>query len=478
MFYTGLFHSLLLPRIASDSDGEYLSFGVKDRKVMKEDPGYTYLDDFSEWDIYRATLPLQFLITPDIVPSMVYSLVSKAEQGGWLPIFPGIFYISFHFIIVLLFFKLAWNSYTDEMIGDHCSVLLTDAYMKGIISVTDENGSTDFAEKVYSIMRHNALDVPPMTDVVQGKGRRAAESYLTLGFIPLDNPVPFAFHKGEQVSRTLEYAYDDYVLAQMADLLGHDDDYHLLLSHSEGYNWVIDSDGVGFCRGRFMNLSWIGDEENFDPDMQQTWLTEATPYQYSWYVPHQVEKLIQLYKGDNAFVDKLNDFFDGGSYNHGNEPDHQVVFMYAYASGTGRASAEMQKRIRAIMHDQYSDGPGGLAGNDDCGQTSSWYVMAALGLYQVCPGCGGYSEYVLSAPSFETVSITVEKGKTFDITVQRTSDKDMYIQHATLNGNDFNCAFLPHKVIVAGGSLALQLGSTPNSAWGDDGRACLHKYFS
>lgn len=134
------------------------------------------------------------------------------------------------------------------MIGDHCSVLITDAYLKGLLPVTDENGSTDFAEKAYSVMRHNAMDVPPMKEIMQGKGRRAIQSYLENGFVPLDNPVPFAAHDGEQVSRTLEYAYDDYVLAQMAGILGHNEDREYLLNRSEAYKYVLDVDGKFSCK--------------------------------------------------------------------------------------------------------------------------------------------------------------------------------------------------------------------------------------
>jgi putative alpha-1,2-mannosidase len=137
----------------------------------------------------------------------------------------------------------AWNSYTNEMIGDHCSVLITDAYLKGLLPVAEADGSTAFAEKAYSVMRRNAMEIPPMKEIMQGKGRRGIQSYLENGFLPLDNPVPFAFHDGEQVSRTLEYAYDDYVLAQMAGLLGHAADRDYLLDRSEAYRFVIDADG-------------------------------------------------------------------------------------------------------------------------------------------------------------------------------------------------------------------------------------------
>ena len=506
MFYTAMWHSLLAPRIYSDYDGEYLSFAGSE-KVMQQEEGFTYFDDYSEWDIYRATLPLQFIVAPDIVPSLVRSLVNKADQGGWLPIFP------------------AWNSYTNEMIGDHCSVLMVDAFMKGILNVEDDR---DFAEKVYAVMRHNALDVPPMDDIMQGKGRRGIESYLKFGFIPLQNPVPFAFHDGEQVSRTLEFSYDDYVVAQMADLLGHTADRDLLLQHSEGYKMVVDADGVGFVRGRYMNLTWFGEDADFDPDEHYDWVTEGSPYQYTWYVPHNVEDLIKLYKGPEAFVQKLTTFFEGGSYNHGNEPDHQAAFMFPYVTGIGTegkdtvkgeyegmdmrgeaatvgaeagagvgavsAAWRTQYQVDSILRNQYADGPGGLAGNDDAGQTSSWYALAALGLYQVCPGCGGHSEYVLTTPQFALATVDTGSdsngsgsgsgakgrggnGQVFRIVAPRVSAHDIYIQSATLNGADYNCAFLPHRVLAEGGTLEFVLGSQPSESWGNTGRSCLDKYF-
>ncbi len=465
VFYTAVWHSLLLPRVASDADGEYLKFDGSQRIMQVDAAGGLYFDDFSQWDIYRATIPLQFFLASDMVPHMVTSLIAKTDQGGWMPIFP------------------AWNSYTQEMIGDHCSVLVVDAFVKGLMPL-DSNEDPDvatFAEHAYQVMRRSALEVPPLHEYAQGKGRRGVHDYLKLGYIPLEDSIPLPTHSNEQVSRTLEYAYNDYVLAQMAKLLNHVEDMTTLLDHSENYRNVIDSDGVGFVRGKHLNGSWVGTEGDFDENADVSWITEGTPYQYTWYVPHQVESLIELYKGNEAYVQKLNTFFDDGSYNHGNEPDHQAIFMYAYSNGTANGSWRVQQRVREVLQGEYADAPGGLAGNDDAGQTSSWYVLSALGFYPVCPGCGGYSEYTLSTPLFDEAIISPCGADTecapFKITAMKATADDIYIQSGTLNGEDYDCAFLPHNAIVQGGTLVFKLGATPNTAWGNTGRSCLDVYF-
>jgi putative alpha-1,2-mannosidase len=298
------------------------------------------------------------------------------------------------------------------MIGDHCAVLLGDAFQKGLLN--DEK--FDVIERAYNAMRRNALEVPSAKEYLMGKGRRAIKEYLNLGFVPLEATMPLTFHDKEQVSRTMEYAYE--------------------------------------------------------------WLTEATAYQYAWYVPHQIEKLIDIYGGGEPFADKLNTFFDMGYYNHGNEPDHQAVFLYAYLRDVPEEGAwRIQNRVKSITSAFYTDGPGGLAGNDDAGQISSWYVLSAMGFYQVCPGCGGFSEYVLTTPLFDSTVLKLGNND-FVITAEKSSNEDIYIQSALLNEITFDCAFLPHDVIVKGGSLILQLGSTPNKTWGSHGRDCLEFYFA
>ncbi|CAE7484421.1 unnamed protein product, partial [Symbiodinium microadriaticum] len=327
----------------------------------------------------------------------------------------------------------------------------------------------------YDIVRRNAVEIPPLGEFLRGKGRRGIQTYLQYGFVPLENPIPFAAHDGEQASRTLEFAYDDFVVSQFAALMGYDDDGDMFLARSENYRNVIDSEGVGYVRGRHADLTWFGEDEAFDPAENYSWLTEATAWQYSWYVPHNVEALIGLYKGDEAFAQKLNTFFDGGYYNHGNEPDHQAAFMYAYTSGTKDGAWRVQQRVRSILSEQYRSDPGGLPGNEDAGQMSSWYVLASLGLYPVCPGCGGHSEYVLSSPLFDSGRIRVgaDGDKYFLIQAAKLTKEDIYIQRALLNGNEYDCAFIAHRDIISGGELHLEMGPEPNVSWATKGRTCL-----
>jgi predicted alpha-1,2-mannosidase len=235
---------------------------------------------------------------------MAESLVLKGEQGGWLPIFPS------------------WNSYTSEMIGDHCISMIGDAILKDIKGF-------DY-EAAYSLMRRNAFQ--PNTDSASykdGKGRRALESYLRYGFIPLEDEVRDAFHRKEQVSRTLEYAYDDFVLAQVAKKLGKTEDYEILSERAGNWRNVIDPES-GYARGRHSDSTWV---EPFDPFSTASFICEGTPYHYTWFVPHDVNGLVEHMGGRERFIERLDKFFDGGYYWHGNEPGHHIIkyliFLYS-----------------------------------------------------------------------------------------------------------------------------------------------------
>ena len=235
-FYTALYHCYQLPRIACDVDGSYPGF-AQDTLIHKA-VGFDYYDDFSMWDTYRALHPLMTILEPERTLHMVKSLIAKAEQGGWMPIFP------------------AWSNYTAAMIGDHVSAMISDAYIKGI---KDFNIDT-----AYFYMRKNAFDHPSSDEYKDGKGRRALASYLKYGYIPLEDSVWDAFHKREQVSRTLEYAFDDYALAQVAKGIGKTDDYDILMKRSQNWRNVFDSK-TGFVRGRYADGKWI---EPFDPNVK------------------------------------------------------------------------------------------------------------------------------------------------------------------------------------------------------------------
>ncbi|MCU0457144.1 MAG: GH92 family glycosyl hydrolase [Bacteroidales bacterium] len=413
-FYTALYHCYQLPRIASDIDGSYTGFAEDDKNHIAE--GFDYYDDFSMWDTYRALHPLMTILEPERTSHMIKSLIMKAEQGGWMPIFP------------------AWSSYTAAMIGDHASTMIADAWVKGI---------RDFdIGKAYVYMRKNAFEVPPHNEYVDGKGRRALECYMKYGYIPLEDSVWDAFHRREQVSRTLEYALDDYALSEVARSLGKKDDYKTLKKRASNYRNVFDK-STGYVRGRHADGSWI---EPFDPNSKASFICEGTPFQYTWYVPHDVPGLIRLMGGKENFIKKLDKFFEGGYYWHGNETDQQAPFMYAMAGE--RTKTEIL--TRRINEEEYGNGPGGLSGNEDAGQMSAWLVFSMIGFYPVCPGSG---EYVLTSPAFEEISIELPDGSYFR-TESRGMDKNNFlIKSSAMNGIRLKGSTISHRAIMTGGTL-------------------------
>lgn len=417
-FYTALYHCYQLPRIASDVDGSYQGF-AQDTLIHKA-VGFDYYDDFSMWDTYRALHPLMTILEPRRSLDMVKSLVAKARQGGWMPIFP------------------AWGSYTAAMIGDHVSTMISDAYLKGI---------TDFDTKTaYQLMRQNAFDQPTSEEYKDGKGRRALASYLQKGYIPLEDSVWEAFHKREQVSRTLEYALDDYALSQFAKKLGKTDDYNTLLKRSKNYVNVIDP-STGYARGRYADGKWI---TPFNPLIKANYITEGTPFQYTWYVPQDVPGLIALLGGKSAFIKRLNEFFDGGYYWHGNETDQQAPYLYMLAGEPAKTTALVQQ----IIDEEYGTGPGGLSGNEDAGQMSAWLVCSMIGFYPVCPG---KPEYVIGSPAFDEVQIKSSiNAKPFTIRVINNNIKSLDIRNITLNGLPFEGSIIPHRQIVEGGEMVFK----------------------
>ncbi len=428
VFYTALYHALLLPRTFSDSSGTYPGFAGSGRTEVAR--GFIYYDDFSLWDTFRALHPLLTIIEPDRTRDMVRSLIAKGRQGGWLPIFP------------------AWNSYTQEMIGDHAVAMITDAYLKGIRGFD--------AEEAYRLMRRNATETPASTEqYVDGRGRRALPSYLKYGYIPLEDPVLEAFHRGEQVSRTLEYAYDDFALSRMAEALGKSDDAKMFRARAGNYRNVIDR-STGFARGRHQDGSWA---TPFDPARQYPYITEGLPFQYTFFVPQDVEGLIQLEGGRGAFIEKLDRLFDGKLYNHGNEPSHHIAYLYDYAG----APWKTQQRVRQVMEEQYLDRAAGIAGNDDCGQMSAWYVMSALGFYSVAPGT---PDYEIGTPLFDEAVIHLPAGRSFTIRARGAASGRPYIQSATLNGKPIRRTWISHEEIVQGGELVFTMGAQPNRNWG------------
>lgn len=415
-FYTAMYHALIHPRLYSDVNGEYPGFA--DDSLIHKTNGFDYYDDMSNWDIFRAQMPLLSIVAPNEYNDMVKSLIVKAEQGGWLPIFP------------------MWNSYTSAMIGDHSTAIIADAAMKGF----------DFDhETAWKYMRKNAFETPADFDeYADGKGRRALTSYMQLGYIPLEDEVLDAFHKREQVSRTIEYAYNDWCVAQVARKLGKTADYKELMGRSLNYQNVFDPE-KGWACGRFADGSFT-DEFSATEDM--FYITEGTPKHYTFYVPHDVEGLMELMGGREKFNTKLNNLIDNKEYWHGNEPSHQIPYFFNFVGDWQKT----QETVKFLLKTEYGTGPGGISGNDDAGQMSAWYVFGAAGFYPVCPGS---NQYLLSSPIFETVTFNLDKkyypGGKFVLKTNPDNSIKTYSK-LKLNGKEIE-PVITHEDLQKGGKL-------------------------
>ena len=456
-FKGALYHCSFLPHVLNDVDGRYPGFAGTGIRQMP--PGHSYYDDFSAWDTYRALHPLLNILSPRQSADMMQSLVLKYQQGGWLPIFP------------------CWNSYTAAMIGDHCTAILAEAYKKGIRDFDYQTAS--------EAIRKNAFEMPhSIEEYRNGMGRRALDSYMKYGYIPLEDSVPDAFHQHEQTSRTMEYAYDDYAVAEMARLLGHTDDYRALTLRSRNWANVINPH-TGWADGRHAQpvqspkckvhpSEWatpmysdlpLGSSKssalctaNWGEGPRPSFLTEGWPCHYTWYVPHDVEGLIRVLGGRERFISRLDSVFTEHLYWHGNEPCHQMAYLFDYAGEPWRT----QRWVRHILRTEYNATPGGLSGNDDAGQMSAWYVFSCLGFYPVCPVSG---EYAVGSPVFPEVEIPLENGKTFRILAHNVSEENIYIQSARLNNSPMKRPFFTHDDLLSGCTLEFEMGPKP-STWG------------
>ena len=407
-FYGALYRISFLPREFSDAGSNH--------------PYYT---DFSMWDTYRAVHPLYNIIAPTLSGKMMQSLVDMYQRGGWLPIFP------------------CWNSYTAAMIGDHCSVALADAYIKGIRNFD--------AEKAYEAMRKNAFEVPSdIRDYKNGMGRRALTSYLKYGYIPLEDEVKDAFHTHEQTSRTLEYAFDDFAVAQMAKALHRTDDYQTLMNRSENWRNVINPH-TGWADGRHADGTW---ENNLDVTHRKPYITEGATCHYTWYVPHNIKGLFSVIDHSsvspaNVQSSRLDSLFSQGHYWHGNEPCHQIAYLFNEA---GRPDLT-QKWVRHILRTEYNDTPGGLSGNDDAGQMSAWYIFSSIGFYPVCPSMPVYQ---LGSPTFRRVTFNLENGKHFTIEAENASEDNIYVKSFSINGTPLSSPQITHEQILNGSTLSVK----------------------
>jgi predicted alpha-1,2-mannosidase len=425
IFYTALYHTKLLPRMFSDASGTYPKFaGGGTTETAK---GFVYYDDYSIWDTFRAVHPLLTILEPGRDKDMVRSLIAKGEQGGFLPIFP------------------AWNSYTTEMTGDYAGAIITDAYVKGIRGFD--------AEAAYRLMRKNATEMPATPELYKdGRGRRALEPYLNYGYIPLEDHVEYAFHKDEQVSRTLDYAYNDYQASVMAAALGHQADAEFFARRSGNWRNVIDA-SVGYARGRNADGTWVSP---FDPEKPASYITESTPAVDTFFVLHDIPGLIADLKGPREFVNKLDRLFASGTYDQGNEPSHHIAYLYDDAG----VPSKTQFHVHDIMTRLYTDTSGGLIGNDDAGQMSAWYVMSAMGFYSVTPGTPRYS---IGTPHFDEMTVRTGSGERLHIVAHGAESGKFYVRSVRLNGRLLDRTYLLHSEIIGGGELVFEMSDRPTN---------------
>ncbi len=417
-FYTALYHTMIVPNIASDVDGKYRG---RDMKVHTAE-GFTYYTVFSLWDTYRAANPLYTIIDRKRTLDYIKTFLTEYEQGGRLPVW-----------------ELSSNE-TDCMIGYHSIPVIVDAYMKGIRGF-DTNLALE-AMKKSATWNHYGLP-----------------AYIKKGYIESEDD-------NESVSKTLEYAYDDWCIAQFAKKLGKMDDYKNYIQRAQSYKNILDSKS-GFMRPR-RNGDWLSP---FDPREVNNNFTEANSWQYSFYVPQDISGYAALLGGRKKLEQKLDSLFTVssittgrdqsditgliGQYAHGNEPSHHIIYLYNFAGTPWKA----QEKIHQVLTTLYHNDPDGLSGNEDCGQMSAWYVMSALGFYMVTPGS---NEYIIGAPLFPNAIIHLENGKLFTISANNVSDKNFYIQSATLNNQPYRKSYFTQSDLYAGGRLSFVMTDKPS----------------
>jgi len=426
-------HTLLGPTLFMDADGQYRG---SDNAVHKAD-GFTNYSTFSLWDTYRALHPLLTLVQPEKRNSdFVNSMLAHHEHSpyGMLPVW------SFHGLE-------DWC-----MIGYHAVPVIADAYVKGIRGFD--------ADKALKAMVETA-NYGPYDGIAQ---------YRELGYVPIDE-------EGEAASKTLEYAFDDWTIARMAQAMGKGDIAATFDKRAANWRNAFDKD-TGFMRARKRDGSF---RTPFDPSASGygTDYTEGNAWQYSWYVPQDVAGLAAAHGGSDKLLARLDEVFNAkvdpsifehmeditgliGWYAHGNEPSHHVAYLYSYAGQPWRTQA----RLKQIMDTQYADRPDGLAGNDDVGQMSAWYVFTALGFYPVAPGSG---EYILGRPFLPKTAMRLPNGKTFTIVADGLDDRHTYVGSVSLNGKPLQRTFLRHDEILAGGELRFSMQAEPNKDWPGQG---------
>lgn len=424
IFYTALYHSMLAPNIYNDVDGQYRGL---DQKIHKAD-GFNYYTVFSLWDTYRAEHPLLLLIDKKRSVDFIKSFMAMNEQSGLLPVWP-----------------LA-SSETYCMIGNHSIPVIVDAYAKGLRGFD--------AEKAFKMMK----------DAVN-RNQFGLDSYRKNGLV-------LAEDEKESVSKTLEYAYDDWCVAQMAKMLKHNEDYQEYIQRAQYWKNVYNKQ-TNFVQTR-INGGWLSPFKPSDVDDN---FTEGNAWQFSFFMPQDVNGLINQLGGKENLENKLDALFAAssemtgkslpditgtiGQYVHGNEPSHHIAYLYNFTDG----SHKTQYYLNKIMNTMYKNTPDGLAGNEDCGQMSAWYVMNALGFYNIAPG---QNNFQIGMPIFDKATINLENGKKFVINSSGNATNSYYLQGMQLNGKPYNKLFLANENLVNGGNWDVFIGKLPNKMYMQD----------
>ena len=445
-FYSALYRSVLFPQKFHErnAQGKPRYYSPYDGKVHA---GVMYTNS-GFWDTFRAVHPLFNLLFPKVSAEILQGLLDAYDQSGFLP---------------------SWSSpgHRPIMIGNHAFSLLADGLVKGV-------GGFD-AKKALSAVSHDAHTEAPKK--MRTTGRQGAGFYDSLGYVPTPNV-------GEGVSKTLEYAYDDFCAAQIARHVGDRKAEASFTKAAQNYRNVFDAK-TGFMRGRLQDGKWF---EPFDPFDWGGRYTEGNAWHWNWSVFHDVQGLVGLLGGDQQFADRLDELFSSppivkvgaygrlihemaemiainmGQYAHANQPVQHATYLYNYVGQPWKA----QQRVRETMTKLYNSSPRGLCGDEDTGQTSAWYIFSALGFYPVTPG---HPSYVLGSPLFSKATLYLQNKKRFVISAPANAFDKVFIDGAALNGKPFNRTFLLHKEIVAGGQLDLNMSPLPNKSWATDKNA-------
>ena len=428
IFYTALYHTMIQPNTMSDVNGEYMAADYTTRKVANNETHYT---TFSLWDTFRASHPLYTLLEPERVTDFVKSMIRQYEYYGYLPIWQ------------------LWGQDNYCMIGNHSIPVITDAILKGIPGID--------MEKAYEAVYNSSVTSHPNSPF---------EVWEKYGFMPENIQT-------QSVSITLEQAFDDWCVAQLAAKLNKDADYQRFHKRSEYYRNLFHPK-TKFFQSKNDKGEWI---EPFDPYQYGGNgghpFTEGNAWQYFWYVPHNIQALMELTGGTKAFEQKLDTFFTStykseqmnhnasgfvGQYAHGNEPSHHVAYLYNFAGQPWKT----QKYVSHILNTLYNNTSSGYAGNDDCGQMSAWYVFSAMGFYPVDPVSGRYE---IGTPMYPEMKMHLDNGKIFTVLAPAVSKENIYIQSVKLDGKPYDKSYITHEQIMNGSVFEFEMGNKPGKVW-------------